>query len=443
MKTKRFLCTVLCAILLISPVQAFAKTFVSDSQIVSVNTPTSETELKWSVKLGELYKDSPSTQIVVDDTVIVMSGKKLLKLDAETGKTVKSAEMVDTPSFGYTSPLYIDGVIYCPLDNAKIQAFNCKTMKSMWVYSDPLGGQSLTPITYSDGYIYTGFWNSEELDANYVCINVKDENTKQTHEEKDAVWSYKSKGGFYWAGCAVIGSNVIFGGDDGTIYPDKASKLVSLNKVNGKLVDTLPIIGDQRSSITYSAGKLYFTTKAEYLYSVAVNSNGVFNDSAVKRLSLGGASTSTPLIYNNRLYVGVQGSGFGKGYLKVIDAGNLSVIYSAQTKGYPQGKLLLSDAYLSDTGKVNIYLTYNAAPGGISMFTDSVGQTQAESCEIFTPAGEMSNYCISSIVCDENGTLFYKNDSGYIFAVGEKKEDVSFFQRIINAIVNFFKRLFG
>lgn len=443
MKTKRFLCTFLCVLLLISPVQAFAKTFISDSQTVSVKTPTAETGLKWSVKFGTSYKDPPSTQVVVDDCLIVMSGKKLLKLDAETGKTLKSTDMADMPSFGYTSPLYVDGVIYCPLDNAKIQAFNFKTMKSMWVYTDPLGGQSLTPITYSDGCIYTGFWNDETLDANYVCINVKDENTKETHESKSAVWTYKSLGGFYWAGCSVVGDSVIFGCDDGTVYSNKPSKAVSLNKKNGKLIDTLSIIGDQRSSMTYNAGKVYFTTKAGYLYSVAINSDGSFNDSTVKKLSLGGASTSTPVICNNRLYVGVQGSSFGTGCLKVINADTLGVIYSAQTKGYPQGMFLLSDAYLNDTGKVNIYLTYNAAPGGITMFTDSVGQTKAESCEIFTPTGEMSNYCISSIVCDENGTLFYKNDSGYVFAIGEKAEETSFFKRIINAIVNFFKRLFG
>lgn len=446
MKLKRILCAALCALLLISPVQVFAAaTYVSDSQIVSCKTPVSaeDTELAWAVKLGTSYKNAPSTQVVVGDTLIVMSGKKLMKLNIKNGKTVKSADMVDMPSYGYTPPVYVDGVIYCPLDNAKIQAFDCKTMKSLWVYSDPLGGQSLTPITYSDGCIYTGFWNDEDRKANYVCINVTDENKKETHEAKKATWTYTSLGGFYWAGCAAVGDNVVFGCDDGTVYVDKNSTAVSVNKKTGKLVDTLSIIGDQRSSMTYRNGTLYFTTKAGYLYSVKLNANGTFNDSSVKRLSLGGASTSTPLIYNGRLYLGVQGNGFGAGYFKVIDANKLTVIYSAQTKGYPQGKFLLSDAYLKDTGKVNIYITYNSAPGGVTMFKDSAGQTKADMQELYAPAGDMSNYCISSIVADENGTIFYKNDSGYIFALRNKTEKVSFFKRIINAIVSFFKKLFG
>lgn len=445
MKFKKAVCIILSALLFALPIQASAATYVSNSQIVSASTPTSaeNTELAWSVKLGTSYKNAPSTQTVVGDTLIVMSGKKLLKLDVKTGKTLKSADMVDMPSYGYTSPAYADGVIYCPLDNAKIQAFNFKTMKSMWVYTDSLGGQSLTPITYGNGCIYTGFWNDENRKANYVCIDVTDENKKETHEAKKAVWTYTNLGGFYWAGCAVVGENVVFGCDDGTVYANKNSKVVSLNKKNGKTVDTLPIVGDQRSTITYLDGVIYFTTKAGYLYSVKLTASGTFNDSSVKRLSLGGASTSTPLVYNGRIYLGVQGNGFGPGYFKVVDAAKLSIIYSAQTKGYPQGQFLLSDAYLKDTGKVYIYLTYNNAPGGVTMFTDSVGQTKAEKQELFTPSGEMSNYCISSIVSDEDGTIFYKNDSGCIFALKNKTEKISFFKRVFNAILNFFKRIFG
>ena len=445
MNLKKMLCAVLCSLLFVSPIHVFAKEYTSSSQIVSVKTPESvqNTELAWAVKLGTSYKNAPSTQTVVGDALIVMSGKKLLKIDTKTGKTVKSTDMVDMPSYGYISPVYANGVIFCPLDNAKIQAFDFKTMKSLWVYSDSLGGQSLCPITYDNGFIYTGFWNDEDRKANYACISVTDENKKDTHEVKKATWTYTNLGGFYWAGCAVVGENVFFGCDDGTVYCEKASKVVSLNKKSGKQIDTLPIIGDQRSSMTYSEGKLYFTTKAGYLYSVSINSNGTFNDSTVKRLALGGASTSTPLIYNGRIYIGVQGKGFGSGYFKVIDSQKLTVIYYAQTKGYPQGQFLLSDAYLKDSGKINIYITYNNIPGGITMFTDSSGQTKAEPQELFTPSGDQTGYCISSVIADENGTLFYKNDSGYIFALKNKSKKISFFKKIINALKEFFRKLFG
>ena len=77
------------------------------------------------------------------------------------------------------------------------------------------------------------------------------------------------------------------------------------------------------------------------------------------------------------------------------------------------------------------------------MFTDSAGQTKAESQELYTPADGQRGYCVSSVVADENGTLFYKNDSGYLFALKNKTQKVSFFKRFFNAIANFFRKLFG
>lgn len=430
------------------PIQASA-VYVSSSDVVSAKTPLSAeaTELKWSLKLGNSYNDAPSTQIVVDDTLVVMSGNTLYKLDAETGEVIKSAEMADAPSYSYTSPTYADGVIYCPLDNATVQAFNYKNLKSLWIYRDELGGQSLTPITHSDGCIYTGFWNDEDLEANYVCIDVKDENMFSQTEEKSAEWTYTSKGGFYWAGASIYADAIIFGCDDGTFYDNKPSKLVSLDKSSGKVIDCIAITGDQRSSVTVYNGRVYAVTKAGWLYSVKLNYDGSFNDSDVKKLSLGGASTSKPVIYNNRLYVGVQGSGFGKGYLNVIDTSTLKLIYSAQTKGYPQNSVLVSDAYIKESGIAYIYLTYNAAPGGITVFSDKAGQTSPSSSELFVPEKDKASYCISTIVSSADGTLYYKNDSGYIFALGntenEPTEELSWFERFFNAIIEFFKYLFS
>ncbi|MCR4670187.1 MAG: PQQ-binding-like beta-propeller repeat protein [Saccharofermentans sp.] len=445
MKFKRVLCILLALFVLPGAVTCYAGSDVNDSRITHFKTPAShgDSDLLWGKRFGSSYKDAPGVPVVVDDTLLVTGGKKLLKLDALTGKTIKSVEMADAPSFGYTPLLYVNGVIYCPLDNGKIQAFDYKTMKSLWLYTDPDGGQSLTPITYDNGCIYTGFWNDEDLIANYVCIDVKDEDTKSAVEAKTAKWTYKNTGGFYWAGCAVVGDHVIFGGDDGTFYADRGSKLVSLNKNSGALTDSLDIVGDQRSTVTYADGKVYFTTKAGYLYSVTVTDAGEFDKQSLKQLYLGGASTSTPLIFNGRIYLGVQGEGFGSGYFKVINADTLSVIYSADTNGYPQGKFLLTDAYYKDTGKVYIYAACNGLPGGITVFADSAGQTVPETGELFMPSGRTSGYCISPVVCDENGTLFYKNDSGYVFAVRNKSFRVSIFRKIFRGIKILFARLFG
>lgn len=441
---KRAAVIILTAVMLASPVHCNA-VYVSDTGITNAPTPVSaeDAELLWCKQFGTSYKNAPSTMVVVKDTVIVMSKNTLYKLDAGNGKVIKQAEMADVPSYGYTPPTYVDGVIYCPLDNATIQAFDYKTLKSLWVYKDKLGGQSLSPIAYSDGCVYTGFWNDEDEYANFVCIDVKDENKRETTEAKTAEWTYKSLGGFYWAGCTFSGGCVVVGSDDGTVYADRQSSLLSLNKATGKLNSSVKLEGDQRSGIAMNGDTAFFTTKAGYLYSVKIT-NGNIDAKSLKKLSLGGASTSAPVIFNDRLYVGVQGKTMKEGSLKVINPGTLKVIYTAAAKGYPQNSVLVSDAYLNDTGKVYIYSTYNSFPGGITVYTDSANQTSASVQELFTPEADKAEFCISNIVCDENGTLFYKNDSGYIFAVAKKsaKKD-SWFKRIFNSIINFFKKLFG
>lgn len=423
-------------------------TLVAGAKTTEYATPVSQdtANLRFALKLGTSYKNAPTPPLVIDDVLIVLSGTKIYKIDAESGDILKEGDMVDTPSYSYTQPAYSDGVIYCPLDNATVQAFDFKTLESKWVYKDSLGGQSLTEIILSDGKAYVGFWNSETDKASYVCISIKDENKKSTHEEKTALWTYAHKGGFYWAKGVVIGDYVVFGSDDGTSSADKASHVFSFNKNTGEKVDSLEIKGDQRSGILYDKSKktLYFATKAGFLYSVKF-ANGSFDGASLKTLSLGGASTSNPTLSDGRIYMGVQGEGFGKGYVKVIDEEKMSIIYAVTMKGYPQNELTLS---VRD-GKTYVYSTYNAGPGGISVIETTSSAAFAEAKDLFVPEDAQKNYCISPIDVSEDGTLFYKNDSGYIFAVEntENAEETNaffaFFIDVFQAIASFFKSIFG
>lgn len=439
---KRTLSVVLTVLLVFSSV-----TLVAGAKTIEYDTPISQdaVNLRFALKLGTSYKNAPTPPLVVDDVLIVLSGKKIYKIDAENGDILNEADMVDAPSYSYTQPTYSDGVIYCPLDNATVQAFDFKTLKSKWVYKDALGGQSLTEIIVSDDKAYTGFWNSETDKANYVCISTKDEDKKATHEEKSTLWTCAYKGGFYWAKGVVIGDYIVFGSDDGTSSSDKTSHLFCLDKNTGNEVDSLEIKGDQRSGILYDKGKktLYFATKAGYLYSVKFASDS-FDDETLKTLSIDGASTSTPTLSDGRIYIGVQGEGFGKGYIKVIDAEKMSIVYSVSMKGYPQNELTVS---VRD-GKTYVYSTYNAGPGGISIIETTATATSAEATDLFVPDEGQKNYCISPIDVSEDGTLFYKNDSGYIFAVEntENAEDTNgfftFFIDIFEAIASFFRSIF-
>ena len=410
-------------------VDAYWKNFRgSDSNmaITDVRLPidTENINLKWNKKLGSGWSAAPSVQIIVDNALIVMAGNVIYKLDLRTGEILAQGNMVGSPSFGYTPPTYAEGMIFAPLGNGTIQAFNAKTLESVWVYRDALGGQSLSPIAYEDGYIYTGFWNGETRDANFVSISVTDEDSENTREAKEASWKYTHKGGFYWAGAVVVGDTVIVGSDDGTSGFGGTSTLFSFHQFTGEVISALEIVGDQRSAIAYEkeSGRIYFTTKNGYLYRADVDPvTGVLTN--LHGVDHKAQSTATPVVYKNRVYVGV-GSGISSsgssGNLLVADAESLEMIYAVGLKGYPQNAVLLTTAYEKETGSIYLYSTYNALPGGISMIKADPNATSGEDAkliELYDAAG-FAQYNLTGIIHDARGTLFYKNDSGNVLAVG-------------------------
>ena len=393
--------------------------------ITSVKTPTDKVAVKWSSKLGDGWGNSPSVAIIVDNNIIAMAGAKLYKLDAQTGEVLDTAEMVSTPNWGYTPPTYGNGMIFCPLNNGVVQAFDAKTFESLWVFKDLKGGQANSPITYSDGHIYVGFWNGESANANYVCIDVTDYDAESKDEPKTAVWSHEQNGGFYWAGSVAIGDVVIVGTDDGDAEgTDAGSSLYAFNKKTGEVITKLALAsdaGDQRSSIAYDKenGKIYFTTKGGYLYSAKVNSDGTVTD--LKGVDYDAQMTSTPVVYKGKLYFG-KGSGIrtdgSEGSFVVADADTLEKLFEIEMKGYPQTSPLLSTAY-EESGWLYFYLSYNDYPGGISLVkvkTDAQTASDAQLVEIYDAAG-FEQFCIASIICGDDGTLYYKNDSATFIAV--------------------------
>ncbi len=426
-------------------VSSLSLTAYASENLTSYKTPTVSSSLAFSKKFGSKYKAVPTPPLAVDDTVILVSGVKLYKLDGKTGEEISSVKMQGSTLYATSSPLYADGKIFVQLDGGIVQAFDFKTMKSLWVYTDALGGQALCPITYSDGFVYTGFWNGEAEYANYVCLNAKDETPDEETEVKKAVWTYKSLGGFYWAGCCVTEKFAVFGKDNGQNDSTSNSYVVSLDKSTGKQLSSMKVKGDIRSSVTYCSelNSFYVSSKAGYVYKFSVNSS-TGKLTSLSSYKASGAITATPVIYNSRLYIGSQKGSYGE--FLVIDAEKMTKIYSCDMSAYPQATMLVSNAYEKSTGKVYVYSTYNGYPGGITVFSDSAGQTTAEKSELFTPSEDMSQYCISTISASKDGTLYYKNDSGYIFAITSKKSSSSFWENIISffkTIFDFFKQIFS
>ena len=396
---------------------------------IDAETKTSDVELLWASASGSGYDSGAvGSPIFVGGYMYAYAGTRLLKLDPATGATVKSVEMASNSDFAIIPPTYADGMIFVALKEGRVQAFRADNLTSLWVYQDPLKGQSNSPITYSDGYVYVGFWNGESGAANFVCLTADYEGTSA----KEALWRYTSQGGFYWAGAYANEKYVVVGTDDGQSgYTSQTAKLVVFDKRTGEIVDSKEsYTGDIRSNIAYADGRVYFTSKGGHFYSEVIGSDGKIDLTQSKDIDLGGMSTSTPVVYKSRAYVGVSGDGqftaYSGHHIAVLDLNSWSVAYTAITQGYPQTSGLLSTN--TEDGSVNVYFMDNYTPGVMRVINDSAGQTSLKggitengksNCApvVFKPEGPLAQYCISSPVVDEYGTLYFKNDSGNLIAL--------------------------
>lgn len=426
-----------------------------------IPTTANDSVLYWASQFGSGYgSNACSCPIIVDNYLYVYAGMNIYKIDKMSGETVREKPMAASSSFAINSPTYADGMIFVGLSNGRIQAFDAVTLDSLWLYTDPNGGQPNCPIVYNNGYIYTGFWKSETGDASFVCVSVTDEDPSVGNETKVASWRYVSKGGFYWAGAYACDEFVLIDTDDGESgYTTGYSKVLSFNPSTGELLGsiTLPHPGDARSSVTFvpdgtdASGTAYFTTKGGYFYSVHVENDGAFTDNSLRFIKLynyaddannPAMSTCTPTVYNGRAYIGVSGtSQFGaySGHnITVIDLNEMRIAYTVRTKGYPQTSGVLTTAYDNGDGTVYVYFFDNYTPGMLRVIEDRPGQTEPihvtqEVCQgetydcapvLFTPDGAQAQYAICSPIIDSDGTIYFKNDSAFLMAVGSTVTEI-------------------
>ena len=428
--------------------------------VVDVRTPITaeDTVLVWANKLGEGYSGSAvGSPIIVGGYLYTYSGTTIMKVDKETGLILKTGTMVGGSSFAINCATYAEGMIFIGLANGRVQAFNAETLESLWVYQDALGGQPNCPIAYADGYIYTGFWNSETKQANFVCLSVTDEDATKTNEAKLPTWTY-THNGFYWAGAYVNSDFVLVTTDDGEGgYTTGYGSILSLNPKTGKLIDSLQAtnVGDLRSSVCYDeeTEAYYFTSKGGDLYQVKVNADGTFTKGSLRRLHLdNGAdsasappmSTSTPVIANGRAYIGVSGTSQFTAYsghnITVVDLSTFSIAYSVPTMGYPQTSGLLTTAYQDEDGYNYVYFIDNFTPGKLRVIRDKPGMTEVDhdyttmetyskdgeehtietAYVLFTPDGAQAQYAICSPIVDEEGNIYFKNDSAQLMRLSSR-----------------------
>lgn len=303
---------------------------------------------------------------------------------------------------------YTDGVIIIPLSNGRLQGVSATEMKTLWVSGAiASGAQNISTVTASGGMVFTGTANS--LDSSYNAATGTFFGINAITGER--VWANEEANtGFYWSGACKVGNVLLYGNDAGV--------LTAVDPATGKTVSTLKLSSAIRSTVISNNAETeaYVTTNDGTLHKIAVAPNGSLSE--LDTASFASKSTSTATLFQGNLFVG-GGAADYTGTLSVVDATTMQIKYSVSLPFEVKSAPLVAKAA---DGNTYAYFTCNGAEGNWPDYTSGGGawvyclETNTAT-KLFDATGSMANYCTKSIVMGADGTLYWTNDSGTLFAL--------------------------
>lgn len=402
----------------------------TSSATTNTKTPLSQEDVQSNFKAEGSYQES----IIVDDHIYTIRNKQFLTILDNKGNLIAETKLYS--SIGFFSRLaYGDGKIYVAL-NDRIQAFDAKTLRPLWLSQK--GNQFISTITYHNGYIYSGMTtggggDKGKTNGYFFAIKVKDEDVNNAYEEKDFTWTCgeAKNTGYYWAGAAIVGDAVIFAGDSGEVISHHVTQDIMLDQY---------YLGDSkvRANVSYIEAEkaiLVGTQDTHTLFKIKINENGSFQKDTIQSVDVNGEITGGIGYYNGRAYV-PSGGMYAKGF-SVVDTETMKVAYRNTEVG-SQSYPLISTAYAStdNNEEVNVYvLDYKT--GNVHMLRDAQGQTVSK---VETLSKGYGTYNSGSITPDAYGNLYICGASfsggGPLYSIQSKHSRFSIAE-MEQAIANF------
>lgn len=394
----------------------------SNAAVENVSTPTgalaSSWTFDWKAYSGSAYPNA-SEPIVVNGNVYLAVNKRLLKIDAESGKVLAESNL--KKAVGYTSrPIYANGLVIVPLDGGAVQALTADALTTVWV-TDSVSeiAQSNSQLTVDGNYLYVG-----TVDVDYGTSTYNNGHLTRINILTGAVsWQHvNADEGYYWTGATV--------GDDFVLVPTSAGTVEMLSKSSGDVLGSVSVGAIVNSTCVLSAdgSHAYLISRDGKLHVLAISDGDSRDADAASRiteervvdLGLTGCAC-VPTMYDGKLIVG--GEVAGGSALAIIDLAHdfaKTLVSSADDAALPIGGIkgapLVSvqgeEAYVYFTvnyGESSDYVNYTSG-GGVYRY--KLGD--AEASGVFSATGHY-NFCDSPIACDAQGNLYYINDSGTLF----------------------------
>lgn len=399
------------------------------SVLQDVSTATEGADLKWKASL--LTDDereagascASSDPLIIDGKIYVVSGSstydaannwaetrslaRLQVLDPATGKVEAEA----TLARGLDSQcrmVYADGIVVIPLEGGYLQAVSAKTLETLWVVDAVEGAQNVSSLEVSDGYVYVITVDSMDPSQDYRASSGTIRRVNLLTGALAGTVGNDSTG-YYWAGGLATGSYFLVGDDSGSlsVYARDLSSKVS----------SIDLGASVRCTLVESGGYVYAVTNDGVLHKLELSDGGTLSEAGSAKFA--DSSTSTPSISGGVAYVG-GGQGDYTGVLAAIDLGSMTVVNSVQTFSSASSTGVELPADVKSTPLVSVqgdamcvYFTCNKLPGALYCYK----QGDAEATMLYLPESADQNYSMSSAFAGQDGTLYFINDSGNLFAL--------------------------
>ena len=397
----------------------------SNAAVENVSTPTgalaSSWTFDWKAYSGSAYPNA-SEPIVVNGNVYLAVNKRLLKIDAESGKVLAESNL--KTAIGYTArPIYANGLVIVPLDGGAVQALTADALTTVWVTdSVSKAAQSNSQLTVDGNYLYVGtvdvdFGTNTYNNGHLTRINILTGAVSWQHINADE--------GYYWTGAAV--------GDDFVLIPTSSGTVEMLSKSTGAVLGSVSVGALVNSSCVLSAdgGHAYLISRDGKLHVLAISDGDSRDADAASRiteervvdLGLTGCACA-PSMHDGKLIVGGEANGsaalaiidlnngFATTLITTADGSQLTAGILGGIKGAPLVSAQADGTYVYFTvnyGETSDFVNYTSG-GGVYRY--KLGD--AEASGVFSATGHY-NCCDSPIACDSKGNLYYINDSGTLF----------------------------
>lgn len=397
----------------------------SNAAVENVSTPTgalaSSWTFDWKAYSGSAYPNA-SEPIVVNGNVYLAVNKRLLKIDAESGKVLAESNL--KKAVGYTSrPIYANGLVIVPLDGGAVQALTADALTTVWV-TDSVSeiAQSNSQLTVDGNYLYVGtvdvdFGTSTYNNGHLTRINILTGAVSWQHVNPDE--------GYYWTGATV--------GDDFVLVPTSSGTVEMLSKSTGDVLGSVSVGAIVNSACVLSddGSHAYLISRDGKLHVLAISDGDSRDADAASRiteervvdLGLTGCGC-VPTTYDGKLIVGGEANGsaalaiidlnkdFATTLITTADGSQLTAGTLGGIKGAPLVSTQVDGTYVYFTvnyGETSDFVNYTSG-GGVYRY--KLGD--AEASGVFSATGHY-NCCDSPIACDAKGNLYYINDSGALF----------------------------